>query len=116
MLTCSEGHGEDPTAGTHYHRLFILLKGHNLSMPNTIFVVQTIRTCNCSEGKAIMLLSYSSEPLLWSQIFMIPNFDSELFCNSVVSRKFMAGKFCGKFFIIYVYFIKIMKIFGAIRY
>ena len=59
MLTCSEGHGEDPTAGTHYHRLVILLKGHNLSMPNTIFVVQTIRTCNCSEGKIIMLQPYS---------------------------------------------------------
>ena len=78
MLMCSKDHGEGPTVGTHYHRYVILLEAHNPLVANTVFPVQTIRTCSCSEGKTIMLLLYSS-------IFLVLYFMTQSYCDFVVS-------------------------------
>ena len=53
MLMCLKDHGEDPTAEIHYH------KSVRIIIPQLLMLVsctQTIRTCSCSEGKAIIQL------------------------------------------------------------
>ena len=51
MLMCLKDLGEVHTAETHYHRS---VNSYSSVVANTISIVQTIRTCNCSEGKSII--------------------------------------------------------------